>query len=196
MSETKKCFKPETPKIPLYEVEYGIGLIIDNVQEFVKETRMLLENSWTQHAVGLLEFAIQELGKAKLLKKEFNNQMSLRMEDVKKGEKLTPRFVQLPEFYDHSKKHNAGISLLPKEVRKIERYFFSLTSESGFVAKDTDIDESLRRMCLYVDWEKGDWKFPSPTMIMGDMPSSKFFTQLKVLAEAIDMAAEQLKKET
>lgn len=72
-------------EIPLWEVEFGIDLILVNVLELVDDVRLLLSESKTAHVVGLLEFAVQELGKAELLKQRFREQMKLQMDEKKKA---------------------------------------------------------------------------------------------------------------
>lgn len=179
--------------IPLEKVEFGINLIRDNVFEFVKDVRLLLSESRTAHVVGLLELAIQELGKAELLKQKFREQMKMLMHEVKEGKLLTQRSIRMEEFYDHNKKHDIGIKLLREDVRKIEQQIFSPFSSGGFLSKDVNINESSRLNDFYVNWENEDWRLPSPTMTFGDfMPPNKLLIQLKTLSEAIEEAAKTI----
>lgn len=186
----RKCtHAKKSVEIPLHKVDFGITLILDNVHAFIEDARLLLRHSTTTHVVGLLEFAIQELGKAELIKQQFRSQMELRMKEVESGEVMHPRFVRINGFYSHDKKHKAGIKLLSEDVRKIEKRIFKPFAGGGFVSEDTNIDESLRLTDLYVNWVSGDWLLPSPTMASGGFtPSEELLNQLHNLASAIEEA--------
>ena len=184
--------RADSVKIPLEEVNFGIGLILDNVLGLVEDARLILRESRTAHVVGLLELAIQELGKAELLRKGFDEQLKERMTWAKEGKTITLRFVEIKGFYGHDIKHDAGVKLLSEYVTKVEQRKFWPFSEGGFVGKDVSISERLRLEDFYVDWENGKWKLPSPTMIFGDIPSEKLLVQLGALADAIEKATSKL----
>lgn len=98
----------------------------------------------------------------------------------------------MDEFCDHSKKHDAGIKLLPEDARKVEQQIFLPFSKGGFVTKDESISESLRLRDFYVDWKNGSWRIPSPTMTFGGCtPSRKLLNQLGMLADAIEEATKR-----
>jgi hypothetical protein len=57
-------------KIPLNKVAEGADLCLDNAVQFCSDARVLSEESSCDHALGLCIFAIEELGKAILLKEK------------------------------------------------------------------------------------------------------------------------------
>jgi AbiV family abortive infection protein len=54
--------------IPLKSVAEGVELCLDNATQFCSDAKALVEISSCQHALGLCIYAIEELGKATLLK--------------------------------------------------------------------------------------------------------------------------------
>lgn len=184
----KECVGKNSVQIPLHKVDFGINLILSNVHAFIEDARLLLNHSRIAHVIGLLEFAIQELGKAELIRRQFHSEMELREKKIESGEVMHPRCVRINGFYSHDKKHKAGIKLLPKNVRKIEKWIFEPLAEGGFASEDVKISESERRADLYVDWRNEDWVLPSPTMNKDFPPSPKLLAKLTTLVDAIENA--------
>ncbi|MCW4052684.1 MAG: AbiV family abortive infection protein [Candidatus Bathyarchaeota archaeon] len=180
-------------EIPLEKAEFGITLILDNVLEFVRETRILLGKSRTTHSRGLLELAIQELGKAKLLKRRFLEQTRLMMDDVKKRKKLTPRNIQIEEFFDPAKKHENGTSMLREDAREIADQILPRFLMKGSLRRNLKTSGELEQKVFSVNWENGEWSLPSPTKVFeGFNPPKKLLIQLGILTDAIEDAAKRL----
>jgi len=180
-------------EIPLEKAEFGITLILDNVLEYVKETRILLSKSRTAHSKGLLQLAIQELGKAKLLKLGTIGPRRSLMNDMKNGKTLKQRKVRIEEFYDIGRKWEIGLDLLPEEAKESANQILLSYSKDDFSDKNSEITEVLKSKAFIVDWEEGDWSLPLPAKIFaGFEPSDKLLMQLSVITDAIEEAAKQL----
>jgi len=180
-------------EIPLKKAEFGISLILDNVLEFVKETRILLDKSRTIHAGGLLAFAIQELGKAKLLRQGVREQTQLLTDKVKKRQKLTSRNVRIEGLLDAAKKRDLGISLLPEEAREIADQVLPRPRSASTINKNLEDSAAWLAKSFLVNWEDGEWGLPSPTRVFaGFEPPKARLVHLGILTEAIEDAAKQL----
>jgi hypothetical protein len=182
-----------TAAIPLTKAEFGISIILDNVLEFVKETRLLLDKSRTTHARGLLGLATQELGKAKLLKQGLREQTQILTDHVKKRQKLTSRHVRIEGLHDAAKKYEIGTSLLPKEARAIADQVLPRPRSSHLPKNNLKDTEAWIVPSFLVTWEDGEWGLPAPPRIFaGFEPPKQLLMHLRLLTEAIEEAAKQL----
>lgn len=180
-------------EIPLKKAELGISLVLDNVLELVKETRILLDKSRTIHAGGLLAFALQELGKAKLLKQGVREQTQLLTDNVKKRQKLTSRNVRIEGLLDAMKKHEVGISLLHEEAREIADQVLPRPRSNSTLNKNPKDSAVWLVQSFLVHWEDGEWGLPSPPRVFaGFEPPKARLVDLGILTEAIEEAAKQL----
>jgi AbiV family abortive infection protein len=147
-------------EIPFDSVLQGIKLCKDNVRHLLDDARTLVKkNTWqsNSHAVALIVFAIEELGKAKVL-----NDRS--QEAKKKGMHIVE--VEEPLFRLHEPKFKEGCSLLPSESLVIEEAAFDPKDfdPDDFVTKDIEVKPEIRLEATFVDWNdtKKLWKIGAP----------------------------------
>ncbi len=182
-----------TVEIPLYKAEFGISLMLDNVLELVKETCILLDKSRTTHAVGLLAFAIQDLGKAKLLKQGVREQTRILTDNVKRRQKLTSQYVRIEGLLDAARTHEIGTSLLPKEAREIADQVLPRPPSISILNRNPRESAVWLVKSFLVNWEDGEWGLPPPTGVFaGFEPPKALLVHLGILTGAIEEAAKQL----
>jgi hypothetical protein len=182
-----------TVEIPLNKAELGLSLVLDNVLELVKETRILLAKSRTTHAGGLLGLALQELGKAKLLKHGLREQTQILTDKVKRRQKLTSRTVRIEGLLDAAKRHETGTSLLPKEARAIADHVLPRPRSNSPRNKHPEDAAGWIVTNFLVNWEDEEWGLPSPPRIFaGFEPPKQRLIHLRILTDALEEAAKQL----
>jgi AbiV family abortive infection protein len=165
------------------QLKRGYEICINNVQNLLDSAILLLgkENSH-QYALGLYMYAIEEYGKAELLRDLLvQNKRKYSIPDwifgrgryARKGHvrKLSKAFKILP---DNCRKLSRTIKITPKtsgnlQTIKIEKHgvligsisvpvYLSGTFEDRTLKKTVEFD--LKTACFYVDWDnKGHWKY-------------------------------------
>jgi AbiV family abortive infection protein len=60
--------RKERLEIPVTDIPEGIAVCLKNAETFCSDARALVEKSSLQHALGLCIYAVEELGKAEMLK--------------------------------------------------------------------------------------------------------------------------------
>lgn len=185
--------KNRTLTIPHHELENGIIWILQNASEFVVDACLSLNQRRTTHVAGFLALAIQELGKAELLRLEFQNLLRQIMEEAQDGKVVSHKYAEIKDFYDHRVKHDLGIELLPEDVRKIIQWKLRPFSEKGVEEEYFSIDEEFRLLDFYVDYKNG-WGFPRPGYGIGGVePPDIEITMLIDLADAIDRVVKEFR---
>jgi ribosomal protein S6 len=185
--EVKGLNRKEVLKIPLGRVAEGADLCLENASQFCSDARTLAEKSSCEHALGLSIFAMEELGKAIMLKEKaaYANRDA---EDSVCFEKVIPDKVfnvpfknlkkrgfsgcEINPFYDHRSK-----LLYTRNIRRLATYATIIKSidGKGFSTED-EMNETierlwkkavelnvekvaLRELAFYVDYDqkRGEW---------------------------------------
>jgi len=202
-------------KIPLNKVAEGADLCLDNASQFCSDARVLSEKSSYDHALGLCIFAIEELGKAILLKekatyalKDSEQVIILKyekpevifkttIEDLKKkgfsGKEVNPfrhhlsKLLYARSMMSMATYTNVMKSLNGKGFQTIEE--MNRTIEDMLTqAHEIDVERTdLRELALYVDYdqEKGAWS-------KGRLKVTQ--TKLRQLATNIETAIELIRQ--
>ena len=167
------------------QVKVGYEKCIENVQNLLDSAELLLKNESQQYALGLYLYAIEEFGKAEILKDRLNGS-TYTIPDWVFGKGKNAR-------KGHDRKFGEGIKRLPPSCRRLSRimeitYNNSEVAQTFMIEKegvpigsisvppyvtgtfeDTNIpkktvDLDLKAACFYVDWDdtNGEWKYVLP----------------------------------
>jgi hypothetical protein len=152
----KRPKRPE-PEIPHADLKPGI-------QRCFAKGRSLLESSMelvavekpdaatkSDAAANLFVLALQEIGKAKLLREAYET-----------GH-LRPKIVG---FYNHEVKTEKGISVLGSSTRWLKRGAFNAKAFSNAFAVGVPADEPTRLELLYVNYNSDRWLDPPPLDVL------------------------------
>jgi hypothetical protein len=174
-------------KIPLNKVAEGADLCLENASQFCSDARILGENSSCEHALGLCILALEELGKATMLKVKTPFAMKKR-DDVVSFELVSPEVFfhepleslkkrgfqdrKINPFYHHLSKllyiQNMRLFAVRARIMKsLDGKGFQNMDEMNRTiegmwkqALEVDVDrKDLRELAFYVDYdqEKGEW---------------------------------------
>ena len=164
----------------------GYERCIEHVQNLLYSAKLLLEHEDSrQYALGLYMYAIEEYGKAEILKSYFTEN---------KSEYSIPEWIfGRGDFRSkaHDRKLGEGFKKLPPICRRLSRTIeitynssdtvqtfvikrdgipigsisvpphLSGTFEDPSISKRT-VDFDLKTACFYIDWDNGKWKFVLP----------------------------------
>ena len=127
--------------IPLSKIAEGVDLCLENASRFCSDANLLIEKASYEHALGLCVFAIEELGKAVLLKsKAFETKRNSETDVVFKKEKLEDILHRTMENWK-AKGFKGG-----RVVNPFYDHFSKLLMASSmmFIAIDTNVGKSIR----------------------------------------------------
>ena len=173
--------------IPLDKIPEGVDLCLRNASQFCKDARIVNRESSCEHAFGLCLYAIEELGKAKLLqelaasaRKYGDRVISLERNKPQKffNERLHADLGKLGfskemnPFYDHRCKlfYGQGNVYLATNKRLMQsldgqkfhnfRELIQAFEEKGKDVNEIDVKEiGFRELAMYVDFdqENNEW---------------------------------------
>ena len=134
--------------IPRSELKAGIVLCFSKAREHLEGALLLLDAGKVESAANLYVLAVQELGKAKLLREGFD------------GGELIPR---ISAFSDHDVKVEKGATVLGSSAMWLRRGAFdSGVFDPNVFDVGTRADEPSRLEVLYVNYGSTGWlKAPS-----------------------------------
>ena len=172
-------------KLTEAQLREGYKRCIEHVQNLLDSAKLLLEyEDSRQYALGLYMYAIEEYGKAEILKSYFTEN---------KSEYLIPEWIfGRGDFGSkaHNRKLSEGFKKLPPICRRLSRTIEITTYNSSdttqtfangsisvplhlsgtfvdpSIPKRT-VDFDLKTACFYIDWDNtnntnGEWKFVLP----------------------------------
>jgi AbiV family abortive infection protein len=174
-------------KIPLNRVAEGADLCLENAQQFCSDARILGEKSSCEHALGLCILALEELGKAIMLK-EKATMSTKRSEHVVSFESVRPEEVfntkreylkamgfsdrKINPFYDHPSKllyarNMIRLATWERVMKSVNGKMFLTSEEMDETIRQlwkqaTEVNverRDLRELVFYVDYdqEKDEW---------------------------------------
>lgn len=165
-------------KIPRKDVIELIKLCFENISQFLLDAKLIhSQKSRFDHSVALIQFAVEELGKASILQK--------RLHATKNN------LIDVPDNLfggrgSHQLKEKEAWTVLSNNLRVLAegafdpRYF----DPRYFVTEDVELTHEERLRCLFVDFKNG-----APTL--GVACESQ---KLEKIIESIDKEIVELKK--
>ena len=143
-------------EIPRAKIQQGVDMCKKNISVFLNTAEILLKSEYLDHAAINVEFAIEEFGKALMLKDEYEK----RTASVQVAESV---FRNHPRKSERAWKGDDPFALDSK---------FRMISEGGFERSDDgkqgfsrgfeqviNISHYIRIECAFVDWDvdENDW---------------------------------------
>lgn len=136
-----------TVKIPSEKIAEGIKVSLERTEEHLAGAEVLIENKNMNNAVVLVEFAIEEFGRAVALKEKLQK----RSEDV---ESIL--------FTNHDYKYDKAWSVLPIEMKTIYEGSFSPLDfhPDDFDTESETISPRIRLDATFVNYDEvtQEWK--------------------------------------
>ncbi len=144
-----KCSKIKRD-IPKSRLQDGINRCKENVTDFLLDVRLIADAGRFDHAIISLEFALEEFGKALLLKEALKN-------------KSDPVTINGVEFCNHDKKAKKALEIIdPAHIFRVlfggyfpPEYFGNYFTEGYWGG--TTINNDLRLSCAFVDFIENNW---------------------------------------
>ncbi len=146
-------------QIPREKIENGITLCLNRVSEYLLDAEGLSNQSASQgtlqNAAILVTFAIEELGKAVILRKRSGDQSNAEIVHVER-EAFGGRDAREHKQSEAFTQIDAKLKLLPRAI------FSAAAFGPDFNTKDVDISPDTRLELSFVDFENGDWSRSPP----------------------------------
>ncbi len=128
------------PKVPRWELRNGITQCLSIVAMRLGEAEALLAGGFPTQATIVFTFAVEEFGKAVLLRRAFEQSRE------------TDTTVVIDGFYDHTAKLDAAATEIPEESLRVGRRAFP-PGAAATVPTDASADEwSVRLDASFVQW--------------------------------------------
>jgi len=144
-------------KIPRDKIPEGIKRSVEEIKRYVSDAELLIEKTSLRHALILVQFAIEELGRASILKKRFEEAESkdiVEVEDVLFGGRGS-----------HKYKEDEAWRLLDPQLRTIHEGAFNRRHFTRHFDVSEVLTHNARLEVSFVAWDEyiKDWKIP-PTI--------------------------------
>jgi len=147
-------------RIPREKIETGITLCLSRVSEYLQDAGGLIvqqnvSQGTLQDAAVLLTLAIEELGKAIILR-------------MRSEEQATSELVQVEHQVfggrdAHEHKQSESFKLIDAKLKRLHRAAFSREAFGpDFDINDVDVSTDTRLKLSFVDFEDGEWSRPPP----------------------------------
>ena len=166
------------PKVPRWKLRNGIVQCLTLVAMRLDEAEALLTGGYPTQATIIFTFAVEEFGKAVLLRRAFE------------GSRETDVLVVIDGFYDHTAKLEAAATEIPKEGL--------LVGHAGFQAN------AFQAMAFQIGASADDWKVRLDAMFVDWVPRAAdglegkwqwgVKTDVDVLAKSLKAVQERLSK--
>ena len=127
----------------------AIDLCKANITQFLKDAKLLIDNSTLSHAYISVQFAIEELGKILIIREKLAKDTS------------DPLIIKHEEaFKSHKGKTEKAIQFLGNEFSKIydEGFWQDEFFEKGFFKQNTYANHETRCDCAFVDYYASRWR--------------------------------------
>jgi AbiV family abortive infection protein len=138
--------KKEPPRvIPKAKIQLGIERCKTNINDFLKDALLILDDKRLNHAYVLVEFAIEELGKALFLKDALASGSD-------------PVLVDDRVFRSHWSKDEKAWTFLDQRYKTIfEGDFDSQDFDYRDFVTETTASHETRLHCAFVDYYEDEW---------------------------------------
>ena len=127
----------------------GISLCKTNITDFLKDAKLLVDNSTLSHAYISVQFAVEELGKILIFREKMKADAS---------DPLVIKYVEA--FKSHKSKTEKAQEFLGRGFEKVfdegvwEKGFW----EKGVWTEDTYVEHETRLDCAFVDFYASRWQ--------------------------------------
>ena len=144
-----KDFNARDRVIPRAKMPEGITLCKTNITQFLKDARLLVDNSTLSHAYISVQYALEELGKILIFREKLA---------IDKSEPLT--ITQKEAFKSHYGKTEKTLKFLGKGYDKVfdETLFEEGMTEKGVSMEYTYVNHETRLDCAFVDFYALSWQ--------------------------------------
>src|SRR3990170_1874159 len=134
-------------KIPKAKMQDGIALCKSNAIDFLKDAKLILSDGRLNHAYVLVEYSIEEFGKAVILK------------EALEASKSDPITVEERVFTSHKGKSEKAWTMLDINYRTIfdEGLFDRELFDPDIFDTDTLASHNTRLNCAFVDFNGDCW---------------------------------------
>ena len=149
MFALSKNFNKRPRKVKRIEMPSGIDLWKNNITQYLKDARLLIDNSTLSHAYISVQYAIEELGKILIFREKLAN------------DKSDPLIIKYEEaFKSHQGKTEKALQFLGKGYDKVfdEGVWKKGIWEKGIWVEDTDVEHETRLDCAFVDYYTSRWQ--------------------------------------
>jgi len=143
-------------KIPYEKIVEGIGKILNNTSRYIKDSKVLLKDGSLEHAVVCAVFAAEELAKAGMLSKQFEEHEGEPFIEMPTCDHRRSRFYCHECKLQEAKKLLGDTLIIESSRLGIARLPFRLGVD------DKEVTHPIRLLCAFVDFEDGEWKFGTP----------------------------------
>ena len=134
---------PKPPEIPRLKLRGGAAKCLEVAASRLDEAAALIEAGFLSQATVIFSFAVEEYGKAVLLRQAYETG----------GDP-----VVVTMFYEHKEKLAAAANVIPaKHLRLTSGFFDPDWFDPCFFDTGTRLDVAARLDGLYVNWD-GDWR--------------------------------------
>ena len=136
-------------RIPREKLPEAISLCIGEIEDYIIDAETLINKGSLKHAVIMVQFACEELGKANILKTKHNTSKPNDMIEVKDS-----------LFKDHKPKTNECFNLIGRDLQIIYPGGFERGAFTRRAAYITELmDHVTRTQCSFIGWDEheNDW---------------------------------------
>ncbi len=147
-------------RIPREKIETGIACCLIRVSEYLLDAERLVEpqnagQGTLQDAAILVTFAVEELGKAVILRK--------RSEEQVEAQTIVVEHQVFGGRDAHEHKQYEALKLIDANLKRLHKAAFSPeVFGRDFDIHDVDISPDTRLQLSFIDFENGDWSLPPP----------------------------------
>lgn len=144
-------------RIPRKDTADIVRLCFDNVSQLLCDARLIHSmKPKIDHAIALIQFAIEELGKASVLQ----HALDQTQEDIEIENEIFAKTFGGGGKKSHEFKSDEAWKNLDSRLKVlVDGYFDSSYFDSSYFDTDVKLDPEKRLQCLYVDYRDGKIRF-------------------------------------
>jgi AbiV family abortive infection protein len=134
-------------EIPKARIQEGIDLCKTNIIDFLNDAKLMIAEKRLNHAYVSIEFAIEEFGKAIMLRESLESSTT------------DPVIVRDSVFKSHKGKSEKAWSVLDSKFKTIydEGYFDEAFFDFKYFETNTKASHDTRLQCAFVDYDGHRW---------------------------------------
>lgn len=176
--------KPKTCVIPLDKVDEGLRLIGFNIQSLYQDHYTLMQAGSPWHANVMAIFALEELVKYFVLKRDKKLALETQETSIKVDERLFGRGRNSHQYkLDIAREQE----LIPLDAWTIHTAAFDKAAfdSAAFDTEDVTVSTALRTRNIFVDWTNGKWEVGS----LSESTRTKKFVDL-IMEKLVQLSSE------
>jgi len=149
-------------------LKIGNKICIKTTQRLLQSSGLLLSSQNLDHALGLYTFAVEEFGKAIILKELIDNKKTLKKVPkkvfgmggkskshnikIKKAEKILPKECLIFQIGESLNMPSGKDTV--QSLGRIKKKIKITANTTGTFLIDVKLDFAVRMRCFYVDWDE------------------------------------------